>query len=194
MTTSEPAPRRELALPDGRVAVLRPASVDDAEGLVTLIRAQADDRRGMVITADQVSDASVFRARLEEQRARRERGELAVTWVAELDGALVAEGHIAALAPARLRHVAGLALGVHPGAQRLGLGRAVLHALLDAAHASGTVRVELRVRADNVRARALYRSAGFSDESVFRQFVRLDDGTFVDDVGMVRFLTTASVL
>lgn len=178
---------RDLRLHDGRLARIRPATPDDAAALVTLMRAQAEDGRGMVITADQVGEATKFRARLEEQEERRARGELAISWVAELAGALVAEGHIAELPPALCRHVADLSIGVHPVAQRLGLGRAVLVTLVDAARRAGILRVELRVRADNDRARSLYRSVGFVDECVRQRFVRLADGTFVDDIVMVRF-------
>jgi len=178
---------RDLRLRDGRLARIRPAVPDDAAALVRLMRAQAEDGRGMVITADQVGEATKFRARIEEQEERRARGELAISWVAELARELVAEGHIAELAPALCRHVADLSLGVHPVAQRLGLGRAVLTTLVDEARRAGILRVELRVRADNDRARALYASVGFVDECERRRFVRLADGTFVDDIVMVRF-------
>lgn len=179
---------RDLRLPDGRIARIRAAVPNDAAAMVALMRAQAEDGRGMVITADQVGEPAKFRARIEEQEARRTRGELAISWVAELAGELVAEGHVAELPPALCRHVADLSLGVHPSAQRLGLGRALLTTLVDEARRAGIVRVELRVRADNDRARALYASVGFADECVRQRFVRLADGTFVDDLVMVRFL------
>jgi putative acetyltransferase len=178
---------RDLRLPDGRLARIRAAVPNDAAAMVTLMRAQAEDGRGMVISADQVGESAKFRARIEEQEERRARGELAISWVAELAGELVAEGHVAELAPALCRHVADLSLGVHPHAQRLGLGRALLTTLVDAARRAGILRLELRVRADNDRARALYSSVGFVDECVRRRFVRLADGTFVDDLVMVRF-------
>lgn len=51
----------------------------------------------------------------------------------------------------------------------------------------GLHRLELYVRSDNERALGLYLSLGFETESVRRDFVRLDDGSFLDDLCMVRF-------
>jgi ribosomal protein S18 acetylase RimI-like enzyme len=180
--------QQTISLRDGRTATLRNAHADDAGALVALLRAQVDDGRGMVIGVEQIRDAAGVRARLEEQSARRAMGELATTRVAELGSAIVGEGSIVALPPARCRHVGVVALGVHPQAQRLGVGRALLGALLEDARAARLVRIELYVRADNERARALYASEGFTQEAVRRCFVRLDDGSFVDDLVMVRFL------
>jgi putative acetyltransferase len=61
--------------------------------------------------------------------------------------------------------------------------------LIDHARAHGLIRIELYTRDDNMRGRALYESLGFVLEGVRRKFVRLEDGTFVDDLTMVRFLT-----
>ena len=54
------------------------------------------------------------------------------------------------------------AFAVHPDAQGLGLGRALLRAFLSGERAAGVVRVQLDVRAGNVAARALYRDCGFA--------------------------------
>lgn len=52
----------------------------------------------------------------------------------------------------------------------------------------GIERLQLSMRGDNVRAKALYDSLGFEVESVKTRFVKLPDGTYVDDLTMVRFL------
>ena len=54
------------------------------------------------------------------------------------------------------------------------------------------LRVELGVRADNLRAVALYRSLGFVEEGVRRDFVRLGDGSFVDDITMGQLFERSS--
>lgn len=58
-------------------------------------------------------------------------------------------------------------IGVHPVAQRTGLGRALLNDLLAAA---GGRRVLLEVRTDNVPAIGLYESAGFSRIGLRRNY------------------------
>jgi len=52
----------------------------------------------------------------------------------------------------------------------------------------GISRLELYVRADNVAAQALYRGLGFVHEATRARFIRLDDGTFIDDFVYRRFL------
>jgi ribosomal-protein-alanine N-acetyltransferase len=56
-----------------------------------------------------------------------------------------------------------LNIAVVNGQQRKGLGRAMLLKMLDVARERNILRVFLEVRASNVAALALYRSAGFSE-------------------------------
>lgn len=55
-----------------------------------------------------------------------------------------------------------LSLGVAPGKQQQGVGRALVAALADAAKAVGAARIFLEVDAGNEAAIALYRRAGFT--------------------------------
>jgi ribosomal protein S18 acetylase RimI-like enzyme len=48
-------------------------------------------------------------------------------------------------------------------------------------------RRELRVRATNQAAIALYRKLGFIDEGRFRKRIAFQDGTYVDDLAMAWF-------
>lgn len=159
----------------------------DAEGLVTLDRALAADGRGMVLDADQVLGVEERRRQVDELYRAVAAGEANAMLVADA-GAIVGCGELRQLRPARCRHVAVLSLGVHPGHQGRGLGRALLEGLVDRAAAAGIERLELYVRADNDRALRLYRSLGFAHEGTRSRFVRLADGTYVDDWIMVRFL------
>jgi putative acetyltransferase len=109
--------------------------------------------------------------------------------VAELDGAPV--GH-ASLEPigtlAAISHVFQLTIVVHPGHLGRGIGTTLLEDLLDWARRDIRVKkVELRVRATNQRAIALYRRFRFLEEGRFRNRVALPDGTFVDDIAMAWF-------
>jgi len=108
--------------------------------------------------------------------------------VAEENGAPV--GH-AFLDPMPMRahaHVFQLTIVVHPGHVERGIGRAMLADLLDWAQRDARVgRVELNVRAGNLRAQNLYRSMGFVEEARFRHRVRRIDGAFEDDLGMAWF-------
>ena len=104
-----------------------------------------------------------------------------VAEVLEPGRALAGSATLDRLLPAFLRHVGVAAVGIAPAHQGLGAGRALMEALIAHARATGLERVELYVRTDNPRAIALYRSLGFEHEGTRRRFVRLPDGTYVDD-------------
>jgi ribosomal-protein-alanine N-acetyltransferase len=78
-------------------------------------------------------------------------------WVTEDDGRIVAaivlwrvldEAHIATIA-------------VHPNFRRLGIGRALLRASMDAAYAEGARIYHLEVRAGNLAAQKMYADFGY---------------------------------
>ena len=84
-----------------------------------------------------------------------------------------------------------LNIGVAAGRQRKGLGRAMLREMLDAARKKNMRRVFLEVRPSNAAAIALYRSAGFGETGVRRDYYRNEDGS-EDAVTMACELTGES--
>jgi len=85
-------------------------------------------------------------------------------------------------------HVFQLTIVVHPANVGRGIGRAMLRDLLEWAQRDRRVgKVELNVRAGNLRAQNLYRSMGFVEEARFRGRVRRTDGQIEDDLGMAWF-------
>jgi [ribosomal protein S18]-alanine N-acetyltransferase len=70
-----------------------------------------------------------------------------------------------------------LSIGVAAGQQRKGLGRAMLLEILDMACERNLLRVFLEVRASNAAALALYRSAGFMEIGVRREYYRNPGGS-----------------
>ena len=111
--------------------------------------------------------------------------------VAELDGTAVGHAFLEPLsALAAISHVFQLTIVVHPGHIGRGIGTILLKDVLDWAQQDSRVKkVELRVRATNERAIALYRKFGFVEEGCFRKRVAFQDGTFVDDLAMAWFPT-----
>jgi len=71
----------------------------------------------------------------------------------------------------------------------LGIGQALLQTLLDWATVEpGLERIELSVFAHNTRALDLYRKLGFVEEARLPRTVKLADGTYYDDVMMVKWV------
>lgn len=182
-------------LPFGRLsvgggpAVLRPLQRGDASGMLTLEHALSVEGIGAVrrpeeLPADEAGMLRELRPFLDG--SLRPPSGLHMVVASEGGGRvpILGSGELRRLPPGRLFHGAMLSLGVHPGARRKGIGRALLEALLGWARTQAILRVELSVRADNQPARGLYAAFGFVEEGRRRRFVRLDDGRFVDDVLM----------
>lgn len=70
-----------------------------------------------------------------------------------------------------------LTIGVAAAHQRKGLGRAMLSAMLEMAHAKRLSRVFLEVRVSNQGAIALYRCAGFAEVGMRRAYYRNEAGS-----------------
>ena len=70
-----------------------------------------------------------------------------------------------------------LSIGVAADQQRKGLGRALLLEMLDLACQKNMLRVFLEVRASNVAALALYRSAGFGEIGIRRGYYQNANGS-----------------
>lgn len=91
---------------------------------------------------------------------------------------------IAPLAGQSRAHIGRLGIGLRPEARGRGLGRRLMEAALAQAWARGLTRVELTVREDNPRARALYEQLGFALEGTLRR-ASCVDGAYRDVHAMV---------
>ena len=80
-------------------------------------------------------------------------------------------------------HRGTLGMGVVPEYRGRGIGKRLLHQTLKQAFANGFIRVELNVRADNLRAIRLYEKLGFVREGLLRDAVFVD-GEFHDAIAM----------
>ena len=105
--------------------------------------------------------------------------------VVTADGEIV--GH-ALLDPLKLvvtSHVVDLTIAVHEGHQGMGFGKRLLSHLIDWAKANPNVeRMELRVRAVNANAIALYKKMGFVEEGRMIKRLKLAPGCYTDDIVM----------
>ena len=102
------------------------------------------------------------------------------------DGTLIGTGNLTVHPSPRMRHGATLGILVHTGYQNMGVGTALMKAVLDLAdNWLMLVRVELEVFADNERAIHLYEKFGFEKEGLLRMSV-VRDGQYRDNYKMAR--------
>jgi RimJ/RimL family protein N-acetyltransferase len=108
--------------------------------------------------------------------------------VAEEGGRIVGHAILEPMSLEAIAHVYRLTIVVHPGQTRRGYGAEIMKDLLSWAAPNPKVgKIELLVRAVNAAAIALYRNCGFVEEGRFKGHVRLEDGTFIDDLAMAWF-------
>jgi ribosomal protein S18 acetylase RimI-like enzyme len=178
--------------------VLRMAVREDAHACANILKESADD--GLVARSEEVDPVQVMR---QIEFARAASNSLFLVAVvptekaADDGGARVADDDDELIigllllegAPLmRLHDVARLTMAVTRAHRSAGVGRALVVYALECADASGLLRkVELLVRANNEVAISLYKALGFVEEGRLRARLKLEDGTFLDDVCMARF-------
>lgn len=167
--------------------VLRPATIDDAEGYVAHARALAMERTPFnPATLEEVRTLDQQRATLQELLADPR----VFLLVATKNGKFVGEASLRAYSRYRATdHVRVFGIGLAEEVRGRGLGKKMTRAMLDWADAQGVVRVELQVYADNARAIALYEKMGFVVEGTRRKVIRRGD-TLLDELLMARIVET----
>ncbi len=160
---------------------IRRARESDAEILCNAEREIARTPGRLVSVPDELV-ASNYAAKVRECSA-------AGTYlVAERDGAIVGHAFLDFVSNvSRLRHVRSLTMVVHNGHAGQGIGTALLQRLQTIAPQAGVERIELRVRPKNVAAVNLYKKCGFEEECTSLRRIKLEDGSYLDDMSMVWF-------
>ncbi len=165
--------------------VIRGAVREDAHAIARILKEGADD--GLVSRVDEVDPAAVSR---QIEFARAMSNSLYVVAAVplpdddEVIGLLALEGQPLM----RLHDVARLTMAVARQHRGHGVGRAMMRYALEVADRSGQIRkIELLTRANNETAIHLYSSLGFAEEGRLRARLRLEDGSYLDDVCMARF-------
>src|SRR5678815_584882 len=174
-----------VGLKDGRTIVIRSARDEDAEGVLQAIKLSMVDGQGMILTAEEYNvTADDVKTWIKAHNGPKD-----VMLLAEHDGIVVGsiEFHIAK--PRRCAHWGTISMAVSPGWRGSGLGNTLLARLLDwAISVPEITKVILAVRADNAPAIALYKKHGFVLCGCDKAYLKLSDGSFVDDLRMERFI------
>jgi RimJ/RimL family protein N-acetyltransferase len=168
---------KQVTLKNSQVATIRQARPEDAARLLEYVNRVTGETDFLAFGEGEL-DWSV------EKERRFIEGFLAadnkVLLLAEVDGDVAGVAGFTGDDRPRLRHGGEIGVVVSRRSWGLGLGTALMEALIEWATASGVVRkLGLRVRVDNDRALRLYERLGFAREGVStRQF--LIAGTFHD--------------
>ena len=81
-----------------------------------------------------------------------------------------------------------MAITLYQAYWNLGIGYAMIDYLTEMAIQLGYEQMDLEVVADNTRAQALYRKCGFTETGRRARALKFDDGTYHDELLMVKIL------
>ncbi len=159
-----------------------------SQGSHIVIRAIRPDDAAAVTDIRHQPDVMRFTPSMPSERPRDFYGPLGPNdhvMVAEVDGRVVGFAGLH-VRDGKRRHSAWLGIAVHDEFAGRGVGRALMHALLELADKwIGLVRVDLEADAANERAIAMYRRFGFVEEGRQKK-AYFSDGSYVDAVLMAR--------
>lgn len=176
----------KVPLKDGTTCTIRTTREADARGLHDLLAKVAHDGVHVVTEPDEVPTPEELARKI----ARHNRSPNDLNLVATLDdGAIIGDLLATGGERRRVSHKIRFGLSVAKAFRDLGVGRALIGALLDWARAHPSIeKVDLGVFASNQRARHLYGSLGFREEGRRLKEIKVGPGEYEDDIAMALFV------
>ena len=177
---------REFTLPDGKILTVRSLCAADAEALSDFRYATFSETYFMARYPEEFeSDLDKMRAGLADCEASERNFEIGAFDGEKLAGELGA----AQVRPhLKYRHRARMGISSRKEYWGCGLGSFLMQAAVEQATANGFEQLELGVFEDNVRAIHLYEKFGFEKYGVNPRAFKLKDGTYRDEIIMVKML------
>lgn len=162
--------------------VIRPASLEDAAGIATVLRTVAAER---VHSAIDRAWTTTQQRRYLDSLSRREAVQVAIAASGDVVGCQSLDLYSPALSS--MAHVAQLGTFVLPEWRGRGVGRALFDATKQFATSAGYRKFAIQVRASNESAQSFYKRLGFVECGRFRAQVIID-GREDDEILMEFFL------
>ncbi len=169
----------------GHELLLRCAREEDAQRLLDYLKTTSGETCFLIREPDEVTMTEEDERRFIRMQNESERD---VMLLAFYDGEFAGNGSLMGMGPSRYRHRAGVAIALFQAYTGLGIGRAMMEALLAIAREHGIEQVELEVVADNARAIALYKKLGFEVYGTMPRNMKYLDGTYADVYWMMKRL------
>lgn len=171
---------------NGGELLLRNPREEDARMLINYLKITCGETRYLVKEPEEITMT------LEEEEAfirKQNDSENSLILLGFLNGRYVGNCSLMGKGPLRYRHRVSMGIALYQEFTGLGIGRAMIGALLKIAGEKGFEQVELEVVKDNERAIRLYREMGFEICGTFPNNMKYKDGSYADAYWMVRRLT-----
>lgn len=174
---------KEIQLRCGETLLLRSLEPGDAEAMIRVCKKAAGETDFMMRYADEwtVTPDKQRLTLIDTQNAPK-----ALMLGAFIGGQLVGAGNFRPSHPAdRARHRAAMGLSILKSHWHMGVGSAMLQAMIDAAKSTPLEQLELSVAAGNARAKALYDRFGFAEYGRLPRGMKYRDGRYDDLILMM---------
>ena len=177
---------KKIVLKDGRVALLRNPDPDaDAAALIHHLQQIVSETEYLLRYPEECNwTEAQERNILSENNA----DDMRLMLVCEVDDEIAGMCGMSLYPQIKFRHRASLDIGLQRRFWNLGIGTAMLEALIEAARERGVVQLELEYIDGNARGRALYEKMGFTEVARHPDAVRFRDGSMRSLVFMMKKL------
>lgn len=178
---------RKLALKDGRTCVLRSAEKQDAPEMLRYMVQVLSETPYLLSTPEEFAqmpleqEESFIESTLSAERA---------VMITAFDGdRIIGSADLRAVGPRmRVQHRCGMGITILKEYWSVGLGSALMEAVIACAKQLGYEQLELEVMVENRRAISLYTKYGFQVCGCLPNKVRYADGTYAADYQMYKTL------
>jgi RimJ/RimL family protein N-acetyltransferase len=177
---------QEFILKNGIKVVIRNGMESDAAGILDLLKTVAAECNFMLLTTQALERD--FTVKKEVEWIRKFNAPRNLLLIAEYESKIVGIANIINSMRQRQSHFGTLAISISNKFCDAGLGSQMIKMLLDwADHETGIEKIALAVFADNHRAIHLYKKFGFIQEGHRIKEVKMENGSYADDILMYRW-------
>ena len=177
---------REILLKDGRVALLRNPDPDaDAVALINHLKQIVSETEFLLRYPEECGwTEAQERDILSEGNA----DDMRLMLVCDVGGEIAGMCGMNLYRQLKFRHRASLDIGLQKRFWNLGIGTAMLDAMIESARERGVMQLELEYIDGNARGRALYEKMGFTEVARHPDAIRFKDGGMRSLVFMIKKL------
>lgn len=176
---------KEISLKDGRKALLRSPTVDDAQDLLNYLKQTAGETPFLLRTPEECNMSVEEEVRFIENMSS---SEFSLMILCTVDGRIAGNCQLSRKTKIRNRHRGTIGIALIREFWNLGIGTAMFRELISLGMQWGLSQLELEVIEGNHRAMALYEKMGFQTVAAHPDAIRLEDGTVLKEFLMVKKL------
>ena len=177
----------DIKLKDGRNALLRSPTVDDAEEMLKFIIKASEETDFLMKFPEEYADFTLEQEKAFIRGSYDNKNQLMIA--CQVDGVIAGNCQIAFRTGMKDCHRATVAIALLQEFWNLGIGTRMFEEMIRVAkERGGVLQIELDFVEGNKRARALYEKMGFRIVGVKPDAIRMRDGSFVNEYMMMKKL------